>query len=360
MNTNEFFKRFSSNTLAGTSNQTYFDSPEISTGYAFYRVFKSGKFNYSLYFTNTLDGTFADGSFTKCNYPCGNWKIHGLWAIIGKSTEEILNGGGKSVKLTFDGQEELNVLPDAKFCTDPVELCVSDDEYLCVKMVFSGEKIPCHYENVILTYRADNASGEGASPNKYVPLPSMVGAEREVKSLVAFWGDSITQGIGCPDDSYANYCAVCAKILGADYSFWNLGIGFGRGGDAATNGAWADKVKHCQTVIVCYGVNDIFKVPSYEEIRNSLDKIVEILQGKKVIFQTIPPFDFTGEFAENYFKLNNYIKTEIAKKVYAVFDDAPLLSDPATPAMAKFGGHPNEEGAKIWGERLAAFLKDKL
>ena len=52
-------------------------------------------------------------------------------------------------------------------------------------------------------------------------------------------------------------------------------------------------------------------------------------------------------------------ENELKNKVFAVFDCAPYLCGDA-PFKAKFGGHPNEQGCKIWGESLAAFLKDKL
>lgn len=362
MNEKEFFENYVSNTLAGTSNQTYFDftNPETdsgyATGYAFYKIFKGGKFNYSLFFSNALDSTFADGSFTKCNYPCGNWHIFGLSVAKVKSPKEFLNRGGSEIPLKINGEFQKDVTPCEKFFTDPIELDVSENEYICVIIKFKGEKIPCHFENVILTYRADE---NGINPSKYIPLPSMIGIERRVEKRVAFWGDSITQGIGCAENSYKNYVAVCAEILGQKYSFWNLGIGFGRAHDAASGGIWLEKARHCDDVIVCFGVNDLYKISDYNTIKSSLDKIADDLKDKRVIFQTIPPFDYPEELVENYLKLNEYIKNELKNKVFAVFDCASYLCADS-PFKAKFGGHPNEQGCKIWGESLAAFLKDKL
>lgn len=356
----EFCKEYTSNTLAGTSVQSYFTPQDKPVAYAFYKPFAAGEFDYSFLFTNTVDSTYSDGTLTKCNDPCGKWKIFDCKAIICDDVNAVLDGKSGNYKeyaLTFCGNREKSVLPNETFYTDSVKLNVSVSEYVCIKMVFGGEKIPCHIENQIPTFRDD---GCGAKPDKYVPLPSMVGVKRPVKKKVAFWGDSITQGIGCRENSYAHYTAVCAGLLGKDYSFWNLGIGFGRAADAATDGAWADKVKTCDTVIVCFGVNDLYKIGDYEKIKASFEEIITILRGKNVVFQTIPPFDYPDNLGDIYLKLNDYIRNELVKKVFAVFDETPLLTDGDKPLAAKYGGHPNAKGCQIWGEALAAFLKDKI
>lgn len=357
---NYFCENYTSNTLAGTSVQSYFTPQGKLAAYAFYKPFSAGEFDYSFLFTNTVDSTYSDGSLTKCNDPCGEWKIFDCKVIICNDVNAALNGSydkSKEFVLTFGGSPEKKVLPNETFYTDSVKLNVTENEYICIKTVFEGKNIPCHIENKILTYSDD---GNGVKADKYVPLPSMIGVKRHVKNKIAFWGDSITQGIGCKEDSYAHYTAVCAEILGNEYSFWNLGIGFGRAADAATNGAWADKVKTCDTVIVCFGVNDLYKIGDYEKIKTSYDRIIGILKGKRVIFQTIPPFDYPDNLCEIYLKLNDYIRKELSKKVYAVFDETPYLSDSENPFAAKYGGHPDEIGCKLWGERLADFLRDKI
>lgn len=357
---NDFCEKYTSNTLAGTSVQSYFTPQGKTTAYAFYKPFKTGKFDYSFLFTNTVDSTYSDGSLTKCNYPCGEWDIFDCKVIVSNGVATAFSGNCEKSKvfdLTFCGSREKKVLPDETFYSDPVELNVAEDEYICIKTVFAGERVPCHIENQIPTYTED---GNGVKADKYVPLPSMVGVKRSVKNKIAFWGDSITQGIGCKENSYAHYTAVCAGLLGNEYSFWNLGIGFGRAADAATDGAWAEKVKTCDTVIICFGVNDLYQIGDYEKIKASYDRIIEILKDKKVIFQTIPPFDYPENVGEIYLRLNDYIRKELSKKVCAVFDQTPYLTVEGKPFAAKYGGHPNASGCKIWGERLAEFLRDKI
>lgn len=357
MQTEEYFKKYVSNTVAGTSNQKYFDCENGAVSFAFYRVLKSGRGEYSFLFTNTIDSTFGLNPPTCANDSCGDWEVNFAVVYTGRSVEEVLYGKMGGIPLRFDGKNKIKVTPDACFCSDGVLLDVPENGYIGIKMAFKGEKIPCHVENCIPTFRDD---GDGMKPDKYVPLPSMVGISRKVKSNIVFWGDSITQGNGCPTDSYKHYTAICADILGTDYAFWNLGIGCGRATDAATDGAWAQKAKNGDMVVVCFGVNDLFATNDYDKITASYDRIINILKGKKVIFQTVPPFDFDGERGELYDRLNEYILHTLDKKVYAVFDNRPYLSDLKNPRVARFGGHPNEEGCRLWGEALAEFLKQML
>ncbi|MDY3846287.1 MAG: SGNH/GDSL hydrolase family protein [Eubacteriales bacterium] len=359
MDINNYFDRYVSNTIAGTSNQSYFDSPQKKTSYAFYRVSKHGKMPYSFFFSNTVDSTYADGSISKCNDLCGNWTIYKMSVCTPRNIYDIFIGASKEILLTVDGKSEKTVLPGEEFCTDEVLLDVGEAEYICVKMTFSGHKIPCHIENTIPTF-SRTEDGAEIKCDKYIPLPSMVGVRRNVLGRIAFIGDSITQGIGCPENSYDNYTAVCARELKDSYSFWNLGIGYARGADFASNGAWARKAEKCDVAVVCFGVNDIFQVANAQKTMKDFDDIVNILSGKKIIFQTVPPFNYDESARKIWCALNEYIDSEIRGRVFAVFDNNKYLSDEKNPQRALFGGHPNAVGAGIWGHNLAAFLKDKI
>ena len=57
--------------------------------------------------------------------------------------------------------------------------------------------------------------------------------------------------------------------------------------------------------------------------------------------------------------VNRYIKTELSTKVDMVFDVVPYLQkDSQNSHIAKFGGHPNAEGCKIWAEELYKAIKN--
>ena len=151
---------------------------------------------------------------------------------------------------------------------------------------------------------------------------------------------------------------MLSEKLGKEYSYWNLGLGYGRASDAATDGAWLYKALQNDIVFVCYGVNDILQDCSEEQIKSNLSLIVDRLKtrGKKVILQTVPPFSYEGEKLEMWKRINNYIKTELKSRVDALFDNVSILGDEATSAT-KFGPHPNSEGCKIWADALFRELK---
>ena len=224
-------------------------------------------------------------------------------------------------------------------------------------MTVKGEKIPCHTENVIPTFQVTE---RGFIPSKDVYLPAMIGADARTDVRIGFVGDSITQGIGCKEDSYLHYTAVCAERLkkkcSRNLSFWNLGIGYARGADFATDGIWAAKAKHCDIVTVCFGVNDICLVDGGLQTHIChFEKIVSILKkaGCRVVLQTVPPFDFSPEHEKLRLEINNKLRTDFKEKVDLLFDETPYLSSATDKSKALYGGHPNEKGCAIWGEKLA-------
>lgn len=182
----------------------------------------------------------------------------------------------------------------------------------------------------------------------------MVGCDRSVCGRVAYLGDSITQGIGTAANSYLHWNALLSERLGDRYAFWNLGIGYGRASDAASDGAWLFKAKQNDTVFVCYGVNDINQGRTEEQIKQDLERIVDRLVsvGARVILQTVPPFNYSEANTKKWEGVNQFIKTELRDKVELVFDNNSYLGDSDRPSIARLGGHPNEAGSAIWAEAL--------
>ena len=360
----KYFDEYVSNTYAGSSNQLYFtmQDGEIRTGRIFYQISVGGKYPYSLLFSNIIDSTFYDGTVSHKNLICDSWEI--LGAKIGKCSAFPKDRELTDIKLeqevtvtdfcdvTFDGKSSKTVMPGEFFATDPIELSFEEGEYLCQEITYSGPMIPYHEETLLPVYVK---SETGWQYHKHVPFASMIGCARKVKKRVAFFGDSITQGIGTTPNSYLHWNAQLSRKIGESYSFWNLGIGFGRANDAATDGAWFYKAKQSDIVFVCFGVNDLSRIPSEEQTKNDLFYIVNTLKnlGKTVILQTIPPFDYPPERKEKWERLNHYIKTELAEIADLVFDNVPYLGESTeNPQIAKFGGHPNEEGCTIWADAL--------
>jgi len=368
----KYFEQFSSNTYAGSGNQLYFemDENEIRTGRVFYKISVGGEYNYSILFSNIIDSTFSDGSISYKNLICDNWTIHN--AKIGrckffnpeKELSELSMGGiGADIEvldfkdITFDGKINKEVFAGDFFASDPIKLKFKKDEYLCLEITFSGKMIPYHEETLLPVFIKDGGQWKYS---KFMPFAGMIGCDRKVKGKVAYLGDSITQGIGTKPNSYLHWNAILSEKLGSEYSYWNLGIGYGRANDAASDGAWLYKAKQNDIIFVCYGVNDILKGYPEEQIKADLLYISDTLKrlGKKVIMQTIPPFDYKGEDIVKWERINSFILTEIRNRVDFVFDNNQYLGKNGKPGEAKYGGHPNEEGCKIWAEAL--FEKIKL
>jgi lysophospholipase L1-like esterase len=189
-----------------------------------------------------------------------------------------------------------------------------------------------------------------------MPLATMIGCDRPVKKRIGFIGDSITQGIGTPKNSYEHYADVIAHTLGDSYSYWDIGIGYGRANDAATDGAWLFKAKQLGIVTVCFGVNDIFRQFNADQIIASLERIMEKLHaaGVKVLIQTVPPYDYAGAMIEKWNKVNDHIRSSMADRADGFFDVVPVLQKSEDePHLAGYGGHPNSIGNRLWGEALA-------
>ena len=374
----QIFEQYVSNTCAGSGNQLFFDMPadQTRTGRVFYRMTAGGCFSYALLFSNIIDSTYADGRVSHRNLILPPWTITqaraGRCAFIPpeKPLDQLMMCDAPDAPsdirveswqvLTFDGESEKHVEPGAFFSTDPFTLCLEAGEYLCVELTYSGKRLPYHEESLlpIFTY----ISGAWCYDRR-MPLPGLVACRRPVKARIGFLGDSITQGIGVASNSYLHWNARLAALLGNDYAYWNLGIGYGRASDAATDGAWLYKAKHNDWIVVCYGVNDIQQGASAQEIERDLATIVRALRqaGVRVVMQTVPPFDYTGERIRTFEEVNAFIRGELAREVELVFDVVPLLArDSAHPYAARFGGHPNEAGCALWAQSLCDALRPLL
>lgn len=371
----KYFEEFKSNTYAGSGNQFYFkmNENEIRTGRVFYKISAGGEYNYSILFSNVTDSTYADGSISHKNLICDEWTIHNF--KIGKCKEFNTNIeltkvvmddiNEKSditvtdfINITFNGKKSKVVKPGEFFSSDPVKMGFEKGEYICLEITFSGKMIPYHEETLLPVFIKE---GEKWKYSKFMPFAGMVGCDRQTKGRIAYLGDSITQGIGTKPNSYLHWNAILSEKLGSGYSYWNIGIGYGRANDAASDGAWLYKAKQNDIVFVCYGVNDILQGQSEEQIKADLTHIADVLKraGKKVIVQTIPPFDYKGENIEKWKRLNLYILSELREKVDFVFDNTKILGKKENPSDAVYGGHPNEEGCKMWADALLTKIREE-
>ncbi len=358
-----FFKNYTSNTYAGCGNQFFFEMEEgeIRTGRAFYKISNGGKYNYSFLFSNIMDSTYAEGNLSNKNLICDSYIIHeakvGISSFVEpmKMTEDVV-----LTQITFNGAQNKKVMPGEFFCSDQIELEIEKNQYICIEVKFSGRKIPYHEESLLPMFTENNGVWEYS---KLMPVIGMVGCDRKVKKRICYMGDSITQGIGTDINSYEHWAARVSEKLGDEYAFWNIGIGYGRADDAASNGAWLYKAKQNDIVVVCFGVNDILRGFTEETIKSNIELIVDKLkeEGIKVILQTVPPFDYTGEKIGIWENVNTYIKEKLSKKADMIFDVVPYLGESEEkPFVAKYGGHPDSEGCKIWANGLYPAMREFL
>jgi len=369
----EYFKKYTSNTIAGSGNQKLFimNENEIRTGRVFYKIAHSGKYNYSLLFSNITDSTYADGSFSHKNMICSSWKI--IEARVARVSKDMsfenftdekvadeINSKIDGFKtLTFSGKVEKTVAPGEFFYSDEIEMEFESGDYLCLEITFSGTVMSYHEESILPVF---GKFADGWKYFKEMPFVGMVGCDRKVKARVGFLGDSITQGIGVEYNSYKHWNALLSEKLGDGYAYWNLGIGFARAEDMATNGAWMYKAKHNDIAFVCLGANDLIQGIGAEKIISDLDKILDILMREnfeKIIWQTIPPIGYEDEKRVIWETVNAHIKNNISKKVDRVFDCSKVLGESdKNPHKNKYDLHPGEEGCALWAEALYEAVKD--
>lgn len=354
-----FFDKYVSNTLIGVGNQHFFNSEGEKTAYAFYKVFKSGSFGYSFLFSNATDSTCGEGNFCHANISGKPWNLLGMEVFV-SDTAHPSTAFRQRQTILFGGKAQKRVEPGEWFYSDETVLSVKENEYLGLKITFCGEQLPCMSSNLIPSFVENK--GKFVSCDQ-LPLPAMVGCLRKPKKRLVFWGDSITQGCGTEENSYSHYAAVAAKLLGNEYSVWNIGIGWARAYDAASDGYWMQKALQSDVAFVCFGVNDICAGRTPEQVLEDLNTITEKLKthGTSVVLQTIPPFSIGGEIGKRWHEINQAILCGDVKSADYVFDNREILGIGENFAEAKYNPHPNGQGCKAWGQALYEFvMKNKI
>ena len=356
---------FVSNTLASMANQNFFCSDgEAHKARIYIKIFKGGKFEYMLSYANTVDSTFADGSHSSCNKVLKSWDILSL--KVGKVNSCGIFDAAEPLNFTdvlFNTERKAIVPEGGKVTSDSFLFEAEKDEYMCIEIEYKGEEIPCHSEISVPAFIYDK--GKWVSTDSIelnmakVPVPSFMGCKRNVNKKIAYLGDSITQGIGAVKNSYLHWTAVLSEYLGDGNAYYNLGIGYARSSDAASDGAWLSKVKENDTVFICLGVNDILRGGTKEGVSANLEKIVNILkkEGKNVIIQSVPPFDYPDYLIEIWDYINSYIEKRIAPLCDGYFDNRQVLSKSDEVHKTLYGGHPNNEGGKKWGKAIYEYVK---
>ena len=134
---------------------------------------------------------------------------------------------------------------------------------------------------------------------------------------------------------------------------WNLGSGWARAADAASDGYWLWKAKQCTDVAVVLGINDILNsARTSDQILADLTTILGALKahypGARTILFTVPTFNLGGANYVTWKQVNDAIRAAPLPGADRVFDIAGVESQPPpADGMLKAGftagdGHPND------------------
>ena len=354
--TERFLKQYSSSTLAAGGVHMLFPSDgETRTGRVYNKLYVEGIYDFAFLFSCITDSTFADGAEIVRDTPAGPWVIYSASVAVSDTADPVKDKAART-ELRFGGKNRKNVASGEIFATDPVRLSVKKGQYLGIELTYAGRLLPSHRESIVPIFRQ---TPEGWVPDPDMPIPSMTGCTREVTTRVCFWGDSITQGIGTPFDSYTYYAARTAVLIGyGGIAYRNIGMGWARADDAAAGGIWMEQAKRNDIVSICFGVNDLQNGFSEEELIENLVKIVAELKaaGCSVLVQTVPPFGNDPEFERKRQIVNRFILNDSRLRADAVFDCGRVLGMPGAPQLARYGDHPDAEGCRLWAEALAPVL----
>lgn len=367
------FDSYPSNIPLGTGHNHIlrFESTRRLTARAYFRCLSYSSDTWRFWFSNAVDSTFGGMEYEAFrDQPGGNYTI--LSARIGDGGPYEAHFMDTPVpvqnwtEVTFDGgNPHYEVSPCERFWSDEVSFSLPEDHLLVWEWELEGNDIPCTPDSQAATFVSYNE--EALHFDLMCPMPDLIGTKRPVKNRIAFWGDSITQGCGTGNNLYEMWAARIALTLGGGYGFWNIGLGWARGSDAADGTFWKYKAAQADTVCIVHGVNDIIsgrygkgQGDSADEIITTLEKNIRELQSKgiRVILFTIPPFDYADD-RYMVWKTLRYAYPALACELDVELFDFSAALDADHPYGNKYpyGAHPNGEGGRLAAE---AFLRAKL
>lgn len=347
------FNKYQSNTVVATGNNFLITKADSVTYRAYFPLEEYGDLEYRFYFSNEIDSTYDRGDKAHIGGETGSYTVTNARIADGGTSveDEITN----YTDVTFDGNSGKDVEPGEDYWSDPVQFSLEEGHYLVWEWTVSGEKIPCTNMST-LTSTTSSEDGEEFSYCDQIPLPQLVGCDREAKYTIAAIGDSITQGCMTEFMAYEFWAAQISQKLGADYSLWNCGLGWARSSDAATKGNWLERAKNADIAIVAFGTNDIISGEYGAESGNTAEEIEKYVRdivsefkdtGCSVVVFNAPPQDYDEEHEKTRTDYNEMLKRTCAELGVYYFDFASYLSTPENPAAAVYGGHPNGEAGGI-------------
>ena len=339
---------YGSATAVSTATNFIMEQETATTGtYRTYvRLRETGQLDLKFWHSNAVDSTWDVGNTAKGSMPGGVWVIESAYVAVSGHKRDGSIIPGSAIKVTFDGEVSKEVTPAEKFWSDSVHIDVPAGHDLVFSWTITasaGRSLPYNTEGLLVSAfeaegnKADEEQGVlfTASENRLV-LPAFIGYKKQVREEIVFLGDSITQGVRTRKDGYEYWVSRIADGLGPEYGIWNIGSGWARAYDAATDGPWLAKSKQGSIVAIVLGVNDIdIGSRSADELLADLSIIIRKIKrnperrGVRVILFTVPPFNFTQEREGVWRTVNSTIRTCPPEGTDVVFDIAKVLSCPA-------------------------------
>lgn len=307
---------------------------------------ENGLLNLKFWDSNAIDSTWDRGEMARGSQLGGDWLIEAAYVADGGKTPSGDVVEGSQIPVTFAGKAAKKVTPGEKFWSDGVSIYLPEEHYLSFTWTITsfspGSTIPYNVEQMLVTaYDApgnvahQEAAASFTESDNLLVFPSYIGYKKDVEEQIVFLGDSITQGVRTAKDAYEYWVARIAEEMGTNVGVWNIGSGWGRAYDTATDGSWLYKAKQGNKVIITLGVNDIdIGKRSAEQLLTDLTTIVSKINEHnpkaEIIMFTVPTFNFKGEQESVWRKVNQSIRTNPPVGVCRVFDVANVLSQ-ATP-----------------------------
>lgn len=361
------FSKYVSNTFISTGNNNIVSEADSITYRAYFPVEEYGELEYCFYFSNKVDSTYDDGEDAYAGLIGGDYMIESAFIADGGTSieDEITNYQA----VTFGGAEQKSVAGGETYWSDPISFNVEKGHFLVWEWTLTGENIPAISMSNLTKVGADYNDGKGLVYCDSVPMPQLIGANRDVKYRIAAIGDSITQGCQTEAMAYEFWAARISQKLGDDYGFWNCGLGWSRTSDAALHGDWLERTSAADIVMVAFGTNDIVSGEyggdggnSASEIDGYLRTVLDKLKEKNcsIIVFNAPPEDYREDKESVRTEYNEILKQTCDEYGVFYFDFASLLSTEDEPAKALYGGHPNGEAGDIVSDEFikqySAFL----
>ncbi|NIK56395.1 GDSL-type esterase/lipase family protein [Kribbella shirazensis] len=263
----------------------------------------------------------------------------------------------------FGGEKDVVLAAGATIVSDPVYVAVPDGGDLVVSMYLPGPTGPISF------HRNVHATGYiGNRPTNSVFLLNGVDVEAPGRSVIAVLGDSITEGVGTPDNANLRWPDQYAARFRRRPAIANLGISgnrvlltdarFGPSGQSRFDRDVLS-LPNVHTLVLFLGINDIQQPPSQtdpERLLQGYDQLVRRAHDHdlEVVGATIGPFKGWIRYTDELDQVRNDVNAVLRQgHVFdRLLDVDAALRDPADQARLRPGFdsgdglHPNQAGAK--------------